>query len=68
MATAQRPSAAAALYPNLKSAERPEQQQRAPSLSAAMYPALAKPEPNPRDAWRGWFMHSIGLRKIAGGK
>jgi hypothetical protein len=34
------PSAAAALYPHLKSGDQPKPQQRAQSLSAAMYPKL----------------------------
>jgi hypothetical protein len=44
------PSAAAALYPHLKSDDPPKQAQRAQSLSAAMYPALTQRA----KAWAEW--------------
>jgi hypothetical protein len=60
------PSAAAALYPNLPSSERPEQTQTGPRLSEAMWPR-AEPKPlSPqelREAWRDHLMQLAGLRR-----
>jgi hypothetical protein len=60
------PSAAAALYPHLPSAERPERAQSGPRLADAMYPRpqppgpLARGEENP---WRDLMLERAGLRR-----
>ena len=68
------------IWPHLKSNERPEQPQhvhlaadgswRWPEQSVArtMYPHLLPPEPDPREAWKEWFIHAVGFRKITRGK
>jgi hypothetical protein len=43
------PNAAGQIWPNLTSAERPEQQQRSPSLAEAMYRPQPKPPPDYSD-------------------
>jgi hypothetical protein len=56
---------AAQIWPHLKTGERPEQQQRAPTLAAALYPALP-PQPRAPDDWqayRDWLLAFSGLRR-----
>jgi hypothetical protein len=72
---AERPSAAASIYPHLKRAivSTPEVPRRAPSspLAMSMYPTLAKksqpltPE-EIRQAWGDDFLARVGLRRRKG--
>jgi hypothetical protein len=54
------PSAAASIYPHLKSAERPMQRPSNNSLAASMYPAHVKPPPLPADPYLA-YMQKLGF-------
>jgi hypothetical protein len=66
MADEQR-SAAASIYPHLKSQERPTQRPSSKSLAASMYPAHVKPRPIPEDAFER-HMYFMGLVRKDGSR
>jgi hypothetical protein len=56
------PTAAQALYPNLRQATPNEvEQQRKPTLAEALWPR--PPQPSPRELWRDRFFEMVGLRR-----
>jgi hypothetical protein len=63
------PSAASALYPHLRSAERPTQRPSSVSIADAMFPNLApkpKPPTDPYQAGYLRYMRAIGFISIEG--
>jgi hypothetical protein len=66
MAQRSPPSAAAALYPHLKSSDQAPKQQRGvqPSLAEALHPS--PPKPDPHDVWQERYWELVGLRKLKG--